>query len=189
MTSHPARGPQPSASTAPSWRPALLSGLAGALAVNLLNEGVRQVLPHAPRVEVIGKRALSGVVSAAGARPPRGAALYRWTLGADLLSNSLYFGLVGLGAASGAMTRGAALGLLAGVGAVTLPEPMGLGRQPGERRPLTPLLTAAWYLAGGLVAAAVYRRLSPPAPVAPADAPDEGAGEGRGEEGPTAPPI
>ena len=49
--------------------------------------------------------------------------------------------------------------------------------------------TAALAVAGGLVAAAVYRRLSPPAPVAPADGPDEGAGEDRGEEGPTAPPI
>lgn len=188
MTPHPAGGPTTSAHPARPWGAALLSGLVGAVTVNLLNEGVRQVLPHAPRVEVIGERALRDVVGAAGATPPRGKALYRWTLGADLLSNSLYFALVGLGPASGAGARGAALGLAAGVGAAALPEPLGLGRQPGERRPLTPLLTVLWYLAGGLAAAAVYRRLSPPAAVAPADAPDEGDGAG-GEEGPTAPPI
>lgn len=183
MTAHPASGSATSIHPARPWGAALLSGLAGALTVNLLNEGVRQVLPHAPRIEVIGERALRDVVGAAGATPPRGRALYRWTLGADLLSNALYFGLVGLGAGSGVTTRGAALGLVAGVGAATLPGPLGLGRQPGARRVLTPLLTVTWYLAGGLVAAAVYRRLSAQ------DAPQEEVHEGGGEEGPTSPPI
>lgn len=187
MTSHPASGSTTFPHPARHWGAALLSGLAGAVTVNLLNEGMRRVLPHAPRIEVIGQRALSGAVQSAGVTPPRGRALYLWTLGADLLSNSLYFGLVGLGAASGTLTRGAALGLVAGVGAATLPQPMGLGRQPGARWLLTPALTTAWYLAGGLAAAAAYHRLSAPAQVAPPEAPDEAAPTG--EEGPTAPPI
>ncbi|MFC5847957.1 hypothetical protein [Deinococcus petrolearius] len=184
MTSSPASGSTSPTPHARPWGAALLSGLAGAVAVNLLNEGVRQVLPHAPRIEVIGQRALKDVVGAAGATPPRGRALYRWTLGADLLSNTLYYGLVGLGATSGTVTRGAALGLVAGVGAATLPGPLGLGRQPGARRFLTPLLTVTWYLAGGLVAAAVYRRLSAgAAPQAPGEA---GPGD---EEGAAPAPI
>ncbi|CAM3676648.1 DUF1440 domain-containing protein [Deinococcus saxicola] len=133
-------------------------GLAGAVTVTLLNEGVRRVLPHAPRIEVIGERALAGSLEALNINPPQGASLYRWTLLGDLLSNTLYFGLVGLGARQGAWERGGTLGLAAGVGAVVLPRPLGLGGQPGSRFPMTPLLTVGWYLTGGLVSAALSRR-------------------------------
>lgn len=133
-------------------------GLAGAVTVTLLNETVRRALPHAPRIEVIGERALAGSLDALGVDPPHGAALYRWTLLGDLVSNTVYFGLVGLGARQGAWERGGALGLAAGVGAVVLPRPLGLGRQPGARFPVTPLLTVGWYLAGGLVSALTTRR-------------------------------
>ncbi|MBB5233775.1 hypothetical protein [Deinococcus budaensis] len=156
--------PEPSPSAAPSrWqrlRPALLGGLAGAVTVTLLNETVRRQVPHAPRMDVIGERALSGALDAAGVEPPRGEALYRWTMLGDLVSNTLYYALVGVGARQGGWARGGALGLAAGLGAVYLPEPLGLGRQPGARRPVTPVLTAAWYLAGGLAAAATYRALA-----------------------------
>jgi hypothetical protein len=36
----------------------LLSGFAGAVALNVLHETVRQVYPKAPRVDVLGKRAI-----------------------------------------------------------------------------------------------------------------------------------
>lgn len=142
------------------WRPALLAGLVGAVTVTVLNEGVRRRLPHAPRLEVIGERALAGTLDAAGVTPPRGRALYRWTLLGDLVANTAYYALVGAGSPGGVWGRGGALGLAAGLGAVVLPRPLGLGRQPGERAPLTPVLTAGWYLAGGLAAAATFRRLT-----------------------------
>lgn len=144
----------------PRWLVAVAAGAAGAVTVTLLNEGIRQVLPHAPRMEVIGERALSRTLRAAGAQPPRGRDLYRATLAADLLSNALYYGLVAVGQPGGHWRRGAALGLAAGLGAVVLPEPLGLGRQPGARSPRTPALTATWYLAGGLAAAAAAGALT-----------------------------
>ena len=117
-------------------------GLAGAVTVTVLNESVRQFLPHAPRIEVIGERALAGSLEALNVNPSHGAALYRWTLLSDLVSNTLDYGLVGSGAQQGVWTRGGLLGLAAGVGAVVLPQPLGLGRQPGARSPITPLLRA-----------------------------------------------
>ncbi|MFC4425550.1 hypothetical protein [Deinococcus navajonensis] len=146
------------------WKPIVLAGLAGAVTVTVLNEGVRRTLPHAPRMEVIGERALAGTLNAVGIEPPRGEALYGWTMLADLVSNSLYYGLVAVAGPGQAWPVGGALGLAAGLGAVVLPRPLGLGTQPGSRAPRTPMLTAAWYLAGGLAAAATYRHLTSQAP-------------------------
>ncbi|MFC4456148.1 hypothetical protein [Deinococcus sonorensis] len=120
---------------------------------------MRRILPHAPRMDVIGERALSATLQGAGVQPPRGAALYRSTMLADLVSNAAYYSLVGLGPTTRRWPLGGALGLAAGVGAVTLPRPLGLGRQPDSTALLTPVLTATWYLAGGLVAAATMRAL------------------------------
>ena len=38
---------------------AIGGGVAGAAAVTLLNESARRVIPHAPRMEVMGKRAIA----------------------------------------------------------------------------------------------------------------------------------
>ncbi|WP_317172766.1 hypothetical protein [Hymenobacter sp. HDW8] len=73
----------------------------------------------------------------------------------DLLSNGLYYSLVGTG--KNAWQRGLVLGLAAGIGGVVLPGPMGLGEAPSNRTPQTKLMTVAWYLIGGLAAAGVAR--------------------------------
>jgi hypothetical protein len=139
--------------------PMVLSGVVGAVTVTLLNETVRRLVPHAPRMEVMGERGVRLAVRVAGRRPPKGRALYRWTMAGDVLSNSLYYSLVGTGSRGGAWPRGAVLGLAAGGGAAVLPQQLGFGHQPGARTPVTEILTAGWYLAGGLAAAATYRRL------------------------------
>ena len=136
-----------------------LTGFIGAVTVTVFNETARRRVPHAPRLEVMGERALSKTLRTVKLDPPHGRALYRWTLVGDLLSNTLYYSLVGGGPAPRVWRRGAILGLAAGVSAVVLPRPLGLGRQPGARTPRTPALTAAWYLAGGLAAAAAARLL------------------------------
>src|SRR5205807_853263 len=76
------------------------------------------------------------------------------------LANTLYYSLVGAGTAEGAYRRGAALGLLEGVGAVLLPGPMGLGTGPSARTPRTALMTVGWYLAGGIAGATTCAALS-----------------------------
>lgn len=137
---------------------ALAGGAVGALTVTVVNEVARRLVPHAPRLEVIGMRALARSIRGLEQEPPEGERLFSWALAGDLAANTVYYSLVGAGDATNAWRRGTLLGLAAGLGAVVLPRPLGLGRQPGARFPITPLLTVAWYLLGGLAAAAVRRR-------------------------------
>ena len=138
-------------------RRALTSGVAGALVLTGLHEAARRLLPHAPRMDVIGERALSRSLAALGQHSPRGRRLFRATLAGELLSNTLYYSVVGAAARSRALPTGLLIGLAAGLGAVLLPPRLGLGKPPGAKGPLTPLLTIAWYTAGGLAAAAAAR--------------------------------
>ena len=140
---------------------ALMSGLAGAATVTLLNETVRRVAPEvAPRMEILGMRAMkAGFVAAEAEVPPR-RDLIKLAFGGEVASNTAYYSLVGMAKPENAVAVGAALGLAAGLGAVLLPGPMGLGEAPSTRTPGTTAMTIAWYLAGGLVAGLVARTIS-----------------------------
>lgn len=138
---------------------ALTAGAAGAVALTLVHESVRRVRDDAPRMDVLGERAIAAGLRAAGTEPPPEPQLHQLALGGDLVSNTAYYALVGLGGPDGAVVRGAALGLAAGLGAVYLPGPLGLGERPSRRTPQTAAMTVAWYALGGLVAGAAYRAL------------------------------
>lgn len=143
---------------------ALGSGLAGACALTLLHESARQLVPQAPRVDVLGKRGIAKLLRAAGQKPPDDHTLHALALTGDLASNSLYYSLVGLAGPRYALPAGAVLGAAAGVGAVLLPGPMGLGTKPTTRTAATQAMTIAWYFVGGLVAAAAYQGCAAAAP-------------------------
>ena len=137
----------------------LASGAAGACALTMIHETTRQYVADAPRMDVLGMRAIAKPMRALGQAPPTDGALHRAALAGDLVSNSLYYSLVGVGDPKGVWVRGAVLGLLAGLGGVFLPGPMGLGTAPSRRTPQTALMTVGYYLAGGLAAAAAYQCL------------------------------
>ena len=122
---------------------ALGSGLVGACALTLIHETARRFIDDAPRMDVLGMRALSKAARAADLDPP--VPLHEAALVGDLVSNSLYYSLVGAGSRREALRNGALLGL---------------GRQPTEDSPQTQLMTVAWYLLGGLAAGAAYRALA-----------------------------
>ena len=136
----------------------LAAGLAGAVALTALHETARRLRPHdAPRMDVLGMRALRKLLGRAHAPQPDAATLFDLTMAGDVLSNGLYFSLVGSG--RHAMRRGLLLGLAASAGGVLLPGPLGLGAAPSNRTPQTRAMTVAWYALGGLVAGAVARAL------------------------------
>jgi hypothetical protein len=136
---------------------ALGSGLVGACALTLIHESARRYIDDAPRMDVVGMRAIAKTFRAVDAEPP--VPLHETALAGELVSNSLFYGLVGLGDPEDGLRNGAALGLAAGLAAVYLPEPLGLGRQPAKNSVETNLLTVAFYLLGGLAAGAAYRAL------------------------------
>jgi hypothetical protein len=138
--------------------PSLTAGLAGAVALTLLHETARRLRPEdAPRMDVLGMRGLRKLLHLADAPQPDDDTLFDMTMVGDVLSNGLYYSLVGSG--KHAVQRGLLLGLAAGAGGVLLPGPMGLGKAPTNRTTQTQLMTLAWYTVGGLVAGAAARAL------------------------------
>lgn len=137
----------------------LVSGLAGAVALTAVHETARRILPHAPRMDTVGRRALVRGTRKLGFEPPAPEYRQPAALAGELASNTLYYTLVGLGRKPSPLLRGGALGSLAGLAAVALPPVLGLGRAPRGTTKDTQAMTAGWYLIGGLVAAATYKLL------------------------------
>jgi len=135
---------------------ALFSGFAGSIVLTLLHENARRIAPEiAPRMDILGMRALRKILDKADAPQPDRDTLFNVTMAGDILTNGLYYSFIGSG--KRAWQRGALLGLAAGVGGVVLPGPLGLGEAPSNRTPQTKLMTVAWYLMGGLAAAGASR--------------------------------
>lgn len=139
---------------------AITSGAAGAVALTLAHEATRRVTADAPRMDVLGKRALAAGFRAADVAPPGEPAMHAVALGGDLVSNTACYALVGLGGPDGAAARGTLLGLAAGLGAVFLPGPLGLGTAPSRRTPRTAVMTVGSYALGGLVAGLAFGALA-----------------------------
>ena len=132
----------------------LIAGAAGAVALTAIHQAARAVTDAAPRMDVVGMRALARGADAVGQEAPRThAGLYGLTLAGDLIANSAYYSL------ATTYTRGTVLGLLAGIGALVLPERMGLGVPPKSDLLSNQVMTVAWYLVGGLAAAATAQCL------------------------------
>ena len=140
----------------PNALAAVGGGLAGAVALTLVHETVRRVVPHAPRMDVIGVRAIARPMRAAGYQPPNYNRLHNLALAGEVVSNSAYYSLIGAGDRAHVWRRGALLGLAAGLGAALLPPVMGLGQQPHRKTPFAQILTVACYFLGGIAAAAAY---------------------------------
>lgn len=139
---------------------AIASGLVGAAALTLLHETARRTISNAPRMDVVGRRAIAGPMRAAGIEPPKGQSLQGIAMGMDLISNGLFYALIGLVRPKYALGGGSALGTIAGLAAVALPPVLGLGRKPTLRQPRTAAMTFAWYFAGAMAAAGTYRVLT-----------------------------
>ena len=137
----------------------LLAGFAGAGALNILHESVRRIDPDAPRIDLLGEQALSRSMKSLNLETPKGNNLYLATLAGDIVSNGLYYSAIGFGSKKNIYIKGALAGFTAGLGAISIPDKVGLDDTPVSKTHKTKILTVAWYVIGGLVTAAVFNRL------------------------------
>jgi hypothetical protein len=132
--------------------------------VTIANEVGRRAIADAPRLDLLGTRAVSKLVPRGGVYrfvPGKRRQLWRGALAGDLAVNALFYALAAPGRSPRPIARGLFLGTLAGIGAVVLAPKLGLGHRPSGATVETALLTVAWYAVGGLAAGFAARALAP----------------------------
>lgn len=138
---------------------ALIGGFIGAATVTLLNESLRKLSANTPRLDKLGEEATAKVVESVGGDAPTGDSLYATSMAADILSNTLYYSSAAANK-DHPLFAGAGLGIMAGLGAVYLPETMGLNRNHTAETDSKKWMTIGLYTLGGIIAGAVIKRLS-----------------------------
>ena len=139
--------------------PVIGSGFAGALALTVVHEALRKIDPKAPRLDLLGMSALSKLLKNLGKKNSSERSLYLWSMAGDMLSNSLFYSLAGVGKNKGSLVRGTVLGLAAGMGSILLPKKLGMNSNAYNGSTKAKIFTLGLYMVGGLVAAGVLRLL------------------------------
>ena len=137
----------------------MIGGLAGAVALNAVHQLVKKVVEDAPRIDKVGKEAVTKATTAVGIEPPTGNKLFLTTLVSDLVANSIYYSLIGKGKRENLLMRGIIYGAVAGIGALTLTKPIGLDDRPVNRTAKTKAMTVGLYILGGVVTVLTRRLL------------------------------
>lgn len=136
----------------------IISGFSGALALTFLHQVFRKTVKNAPRMDRLGEQAIQKIIGSTGHKEPSKDSLFSVTMAGDLAGNSMYYSMVG-GLPVNPVVTGATLGIVAGVGALLLPGPLGLDEKYSNATTKTQVLTIAIYLAGGIVAGLVQRQI------------------------------
>jgi hypothetical protein len=134
----------------------IASGLVGATSVAVLNYLAGRFLPSSPRLDILGLQLATAAFKKLGIQPPSGLPAKALALLGSLASNSMFYGLVGLGGPRTAWLRGGALGLAMGLGVLALPPAFGIGKREIGRTPTAKAGTLIWYILGGILAALTF---------------------------------
>jgi hypothetical protein len=139
----------------------IIGGLAGAAALTVVNETVKRLDANAPRLDLLGMNAAAKILKGSNLKTPGFAQnLFPAALAGDLISNTLYFGMAQAETKQKTLIRGSLLGLGAGIGAVTLAKPLGVDDGPTSQPVKKNALTIAYYVLGGIVAAAMINLIA-----------------------------
>jgi hypothetical protein len=136
-----------------------IGGLAGACALTLLNQGAKKLDKDAPKMDLLGMNAVARLTKGNSLITQAADKLFPVALAGDLVTNSLYYSMAESGDGKNTLIRGTLLGIAAGLGAVLLPATLGLDENATGRTTKTKALTIAWYVIGGLVAAAAINAM------------------------------
>lgn len=132
----------------------LFAGLCGSVALNILHETLKNKR-DTPRIDFLGEQALQKTVRYFGGNITDRDDLYKTTLAGDLISNTIYYSWIAAGKRSAIWPKAIAMGLVAGIGAITLPEPMGLNPKSVAKTDKIKAMTIGYYLFGAVVTALV----------------------------------
>lgn len=138
----------------------LIAGLSGAIALNILHETLKKESNNTPRVDLLGQDALQKTLHYFGTSIDHKRDLYKATLAGDIIGNTLYYSLIGAGNPLLIWPKAVVMGLSAGIGAITLPEPMGLDPEPVAKNDSRRVLTVGYYVFGALVTGLVLKMLT-----------------------------
>lgn len=136
-----------------------IGGLAGAAALTLLNKTTDKIDKNAPHFDLLSLNAVAKLVKGSGVKQVASGQPLNAALAGDFFSNTLYFGLARGKSAKENFIRGSLLGAAAGIGAMFLSKPLGLDERTASASTKTKAMTVAWYVLGGVVAAAVISLL------------------------------
>lgn len=134
----------------------LIAGLGGAVVLNILHESLKNKGRNMPHIDRLGEEALQKSIGYLGTSIEDEHTLYLSTLAGDIAGNAIYYSLIG-GKNSLIWPKAIMFGLAAGIGAVTLPKPMGLDATPVARNAKSTVLTIGYYLTGALATAAILK--------------------------------
>lgn len=137
----------------------LIAGLAGAVALNILHESLKRTSHNMPRLDLLGEQALQKTINYFGGHMDKEKNLYKATLAGDIIGNTLYYSLIGASNPKYLWPKVAIMGLSAGFGAITLPEPMGLDSQQVAKNEQVKALTVGYYLVGAVITGLVLNLL------------------------------
>ncbi|MCG9793326.1 hypothetical protein [Flavobacterium algicola] len=136
----------------------IIAGLGGALVLNILNESLKGLDNKMPQIDLVGEEAVLKTSALLGMEIKDSTSLYRSALVSDIISNTLYYSLIN-NRGNKLWSTAASSGLMAGVGAVKLPNKMGLNDEPVAKSLVTKALTISYYVAGALTTAAILSLL------------------------------
>ncbi|MGC5743822.1 hypothetical protein [Chryseobacterium sp. NFX27] len=131
----------------------ILAGLGGAIALNLLHETIRKNFDNVPQVNKVGEEALNKALGKADMKITDKDQLYAATLAGDVISNGLYY------ATTATTGFNIVSGVAAGLGAVMLPQKMGLDDSPVAETNQKKIMTVAYYLFGAVVTKLIYDKI------------------------------
>lgn len=143
------------------WIRNMAAGLMGSVALNILHEVIRKNASNVPQVNLIGAEAVNKTLSQYGRPIQNPDDLHKVTLELDLIANAAYYSAIG-GSGKYIWPKAIAMGLTAGIGALKLPEPLGLDPTPVTATTQKQMMTVGYYLFGALVTALALKTILKP---------------------------
>jgi hypothetical protein len=135
----------------------MVSGLVGAAAATGLNYLGQRLTSQAPRLDALGREAVRKTSRNVVGTTPDESTVQATALGTDLISNSMFYSLAGVGRAKRPELRGLLAGAAAGAALVVLAPMLGFSKRNVGVGPKGKAMAVGHYALAGLAAGLAHR--------------------------------